>query len=302
MAAYRDTLTAATSPRAALRALLQGDRAVSAASVFDPLSARSASLLGYEFGMLGGSVAAMVVLGAPDVALLTLGELTAQVRRITRASPDLPLLVDADHGYGNALNVHRTIADLEHAGAAGATVEDTELPAAFGSTGTGLISRAEGEGKIRAALAARRDGRFAVVGRTAAARITGIDDALDRAQAYQDSGADAVFLQGIRTREALEKVARRLLVPVILGGVAAEIDDPDLLASHGVRLLVRGHRPFEAAVEATHARHRVERAGSALPAELNGEELLARLRGDHDLADLAQRVLHPLRPAVDEPA
>ena len=115
--------------RQKLRAVLNGKTCVYPGSVFDPLSARIAEDLGFEVGMFGGSIAALVVLGAPDLILLSLSELAEQCRRICRAG-EIPVIVDADHGYGNALNVRRTVEELEGAGVAGVTVEDTLLPRA----------------------------------------------------------------------------------------------------------------------------------------------------------------------------
>src|SRR4051812_40665058 len=112
--------------RQRLRQVLEGRHCVHPASVFDAMSGRIAEDLGFEVGMFAGSVAAMAVLGSPDLLVLTLTELAEQVRRIGRAST-LPLLVDADHGYGNALSVMRTVQELETAGAAALTIEDTEL-------------------------------------------------------------------------------------------------------------------------------------------------------------------------------
>src|SRR5439155_18065278 len=106
-------------------------------------------------------------LGAPDLILLTLSEFAEQAYRINRAF-DLPLLVDADHGYGNALNVMRTVHELETAGVAALTIEDTLLPRPFGPAGRALTSIEEGVGKIRAALAARQDPDLSIVGRTTA--------------------------------------------------------------------------------------------------------------------------------------
>lgn len=118
-------------PSIRLREVLNTPVATQAVSVFDSFSVRSAELLGHEVGMLGGSIAAMALLGAPDIALITSTELADLTRRLTRAAPGFPILVDADHGYGNPMNVFRTIGELEHAGAAGATIEDTLLPAGF---------------------------------------------------------------------------------------------------------------------------------------------------------------------------
>src|SRR5829696_6814445 len=107
-----------TARREAFRAILDGDRCVYPASVFDPLSARIAEDIGFELGMFAGSVASLAVLGAPDLIVVTLTEFAEQALRINRAG-SLPLLVDADHGYGNALNVKRTVEELETAGVSG---------------------------------------------------------------------------------------------------------------------------------------------------------------------------------------
>src|SRR6201993_5354595 len=116
--------------REKLRSVLAGASCIHPGSVYDAISIRIAEALGFEIGMFGGSVASLAVLGDPDITLITLTELAEQMRRMSRAA-SLPVLVDADHGYGNALNVRRTIEDLETAGAAGLTIEDTLLPPAF---------------------------------------------------------------------------------------------------------------------------------------------------------------------------
>src|SRR6202045_942747 len=179
-----------TDRRRRFRAILKGDRCYHPASVFDPLSARIAQDLGFEVGMFAGSTASLTVLGAPDLILITLSEFAGQAYRINRAGK-LPLLVDADHGYGNALNVMRTVQELETAGVAAMCIEDTLLPKTYGEKKPSLISLEEGVGKMRAALAAREDPSFVIVGRTSAAAITGTDDAVARAKAYADAGVDA---------------------------------------------------------------------------------------------------------------
>ena len=129
--------------------------------------------------MFAGSIASFTVLGAPDLIVLTLGEFAEQAYRINRAGK-LPLLVDADHGYGNALNVMRTVQELETAGVAAMCIEDTLLPKAYGEKKPSLISLEEGIGKMRAAVAAREDPSFVIVGRTSAAAIAGTEDVLRR--------------------------------------------------------------------------------------------------------------------------
>src|ERR1700752_3091109 len=162
--------------RTRFRGILAGIACVHPASVHDAVAARIAADLGFEMGMFAGSVASLAVLGAPDLIVLTLSEFADQAYRIGRAV-NLPLLVDADHGYGNSLNVMRTVEELEAAGLAALTIEDTLLPPAFGSVGkNALIPLEEGVGKMKAALAARQDQRLVVIGRTSAPTITGIDD------------------------------------------------------------------------------------------------------------------------------
>jgi carboxyvinyl-carboxyphosphonate phosphorylmutase len=271
--------------RERLRAVLEGGRCVHPASVHDPISARIAEDLGFELGMLAGSVASLAVLGAPDLILLTLTEFAEQARRICRAG-ELPLLCDADHGYGNALNVVRTVEELEVAGVAGLSIEDTELPQPHGAGGRPrLVSVEEGVGKMRAAVAARGDTGIVVAGRTSAPAITGVADAVARARAYAACGVDAIFLVGVRTRADLDAIASEVRLPLILGGAGPEILDPDYLSSRGVRVCLQGHQPFAAAVQAIHDTLSALRAGTP-PAQLTGaadEVLMKRLMRDEEV-------------------
>src|SRR6202008_3599399 len=152
-----------TDRRRRFRAILKGDRCFHPASVFDPLSARIAEDLGFEVGMFAGSTASLTVLGAPDLVVLTLTEFAAQAYRICRAG-NLALLVDADHGYGNALNAKRTVEELETAGVSAPTIEATLPPAASGAGKPQLVSVDEGVGKMRAALTGRQDANLCVIG------------------------------------------------------------------------------------------------------------------------------------------
>ena len=178
------------------RALLDSSRCYHTASVFDPMSARIAAALGFECGILGGSVASLQVLAAPDFALITLSEFVEQATRIGRVAR-LPVIADADHGYGNALNVMRTVVELERAGIAALTIEDTLLPAQFGRKSTDLICVEEGVGKIRAALEARVDPALTIIARTNAELID-VDAVILRTLAYQEAGADGICLVGVR--------------------------------------------------------------------------------------------------------
>ena len=272
-----------TGRRECYRALIEGEGCIHPGSVYDPISARIAEDLGFEVGMLGGSIASMAVLGAPDLIVMTLTEFAGQVYRICRAG-ELPLMVDADHGYGNALNVMRTVEELEAAGVSGLTIEDTELPPPYGAEGPRLLSLEEGVGKMKAALAARGDPRLAIVGRTSAATIADMDDAMRRIAAYEAAGVDAVFLTGIRTRVQVETIRATVRIPVILGAAGPEIADLDYLASNGVRICLQGHQPFMAGVQAVYASLKALREGTP-PAELEGvasPELMRRVTRDED--------------------
>ena len=240
---------ASDTRRARFRAILEGDRCIRPASVFDPVSARIAEGLGFEAGMFAGSIAALTVLGAPDLILVTLTEFAEQATRICRAG-SLPLLVDADHGYGNALSVMRTVEELETAGVAGLTIEDTVLPTPFGDSEPTLVSIEEGAGKMRAAVTARRDPGLVIVGRTNARAAGGLADAIARARAYEAAGVDAMFFIGIANAAQLDEVAAALKVPIILGAAPAALDDNAALAARGVRVALQGHLPFMAAVRA----------------------------------------------------
>ena len=251
-----------TPRRERFREILAGDRCIHPGSVYDPISARIAEDLGFEIGMFAGSVAAMTVIGAPDLITLTLTEFAQQAYRIGRAG-HLPLLVDADHGYGNALNVKRTVEELETAGVAGLTIEDTDLPQPFGTVGkTRLVSIDEGVGKMKAALAGRQDPALTIIGRTSAVQVSGLDEAVARARAYEAVGVDALFFVGVQDRAQLEAIHAAVRLPIILGGTSAALRDRDYLSGVGVRIALQGHQPFMAAVRATHATLKALREGT----------------------------------------
>jgi len=232
-----------TERRERFRAILSGNRCVHPGSVYDAISARIAEDLGFEVGMFSGSIGSMSVLGAPDLVVLTLSEFAAQAYRICRAG-NLALLVDADHGYGNALNVRRTVEELETAGICAMSIEDTVLPRPFGSGGKpSLSSVEEGAGKMKAALSARQDPRLVIAGRTSALAIVNLDEA---------AGVDAIFLAGGVTVEAVEVVSSAIRIPLILGGGSGQLGDLGWLGAHRVRVALQTHAPFSAAVQAVY--------------------------------------------------
>jgi len=236
-----------------------GDRCLFPASIFDAFSIRLAEDIGFEIGMVGGSSASLAVLGAPDLIVLTLGEFAEQCRRISRASA-LPFCVDADHGYGNALNVRRTVEELEAAGVSALSIEDTQLPLRYRQPGAEVLSLDEGVGKMKAALEARRDPSTVIVGRTAAAGIHGLDDAIRRGHAYAGAGVDALFFLGIEGADDIARLGAEFDLPIVLGGLRGKIDETALAAA-GVRMCLTGHPVLPAVVKAMHAALKAMRDG-----------------------------------------
>ena len=256
--------------RERFREILAGSECVHPGSVYDPMTARMAESLGFTIGMFAGSVASATVLGAPDLVVLTLSELAEQVKRISRAG-NLSILVDADHGFGSALSVMRTVEELEIAGASGLTIEDTLLPRPFGAAGDELISADELVGKLKAGREARRDPSLVIVGRTGALRNGGVSEASERAARMEEAGVDAIFLTGVTQLDQLEAVHEATTLPLIIGGAPPDLADAKQLASVGVRVALQGHHPFYASVKAAY-------------------DALKHLRGGGAPADLADRV------------
>jgi oxaloacetate decarboxylase len=240
-----------TEQRKRLRAIFAGTKCISPASVYDGLSARVAESVGYELGMLAGSVSSNTTLAAPDLIVLTLTEFADQVRRIMRAS-NLSLIVDADHGYGNALNVMRTVEELEHAGVSGMSIEDTALPTRFGQADgvDELISIDEMVGKLKAAVAARRDPSTVILGRTAALKVEGTEGAVKRAKAFAACGVDAIFVVSVESVDQVKAVHEAAKLPVMVGSAAPGAIKREDAAAAGGRVMLQGHQPVAAAVKA----------------------------------------------------
>ncbi len=261
-------MTSWTERRQQFRAVIEGDQCIHPGSVYDPMSARIAQHLGFEVGMFAGSTASLTVLGAPDLIVLTLTEFAEQCLRINRAA-EIPLMVDADHGYGNALSVMRTVQELETAGVSGMSIEDTELPQPFGEAKQRLLTLEEGAGKMKAAMAAKEDPSLVVAGRTSAVAIAGLDEGVKRAKAYEEAGVDALFMVGVKTRAEVDAISEATTRPLILGGATPELEDRDYLSSRRVRIALQGHQPIMAAQQAVYATLKALRDG-VKPKDLPG--------------------------------
>ncbi len=183
--------------------------------VYDTLSAKLAERAGFELAFVSGYAVSATCIGEPDVGLLTQSEVIDRARRIC-GSVDIPILVDADTGYGNALNVVRTVRELIAAGAAGCFIEDQVWPKRCGHMrGKRVVPRSDYLGKIRAAVDTKGGADFFLVARTDAIADGGIDEALARAEEARAAGADATFVEAPRTREELAAVGRRAPKPTV---------------------------------------------------------------------------------------
>jgi carboxyvinyl-carboxyphosphonate phosphorylmutase len=177
------------------------------------------------------------------------------------------------------------VQELEAAGAAGLTIEDTLLPQAFGQAKAQLISLEEGIGKMKAALDGRSDPSLVIMARTGAASISGLDDAIARARAYDSTGVDALFFTGLKNRAELEAVAAATRLPIVLGGFPDDMVDLTYLVGQRVRIALQGHAPFAAATQAVYETLKALRDGQP-PNQLKGlasSELTGRVTRDADM-------------------
>ena len=234
--------------------------------------------------MYAGATASLTVLGAPDLILLTLTEFAQQALRINRAV-SLPVMADADHGYGNALNVMRTVEELEAAGIAALMIEDTLLPSQFGEGKPRPVSLEEGVGKMKAAVVARGDKSLVILARTGAITMHGLEDTLARVRAYSRTGVDGIFIAGARTRTEVDALRDATKLPLVLGTLTPEIADKAYLASRGVAIALQGHQPIMAAAEAVRRTLQALRDGVP-PARLDGvpeEAFMKKIMRDADV-------------------
>ena len=236
--------------REQFRSVLARPTCTLAANIFDPLSASIAHMLEYEVCVLSGSVGKVANLGVPDGVLSNMSDVVDHCRRITRIA-DVSLMVDAEDGFGNAVNVARTVREMEAAGVSAIEIEDNFVPKQFSVSNPGLISKEEQVGKLQAAVAARTDFTTVIVARSAALGLTPLDEALDRIQAYSQTGAEALMLTGSSSRDQLEAVHRVTTLPICVLSPPADIrNDPAFLAATGVKILMLGNPTFAVAIKA----------------------------------------------------
>ena len=236
--------------RERFRTVLSTPECTLAANIFDPLSARIAHMLDYEVCFLSGSVHKVANLAMPDIVLVNMSDLVDVCRRITRIA-EVSLMHDGEDGFGNAVNVVRSVKELEAAGVAAIEIEDAIPPTKFNQQDLGLFSQAEQVGKLEAAVAARTDPMTVIVARTTALAQFPLDEALERIRAYSQTGVEAIRLAGLKTREQLEAVHKATPLPLtVLSPPDNMMDDMDFLAANGVSIVMAGNPAFGMAIQA----------------------------------------------------
>jgi len=231
------------TPAQSLRRALADDPPVLAPGIFDALSGVLVEQAGFAAAYLSGASIAYTRLGRPDIGLVSAAEVAETVGLI-RERIGLPLVVDADTGFGNALNVQRTVRSFERAGASALQLEDQQLPKRCGHLqGKTLVSQSEMVGKIKAALDAREDTDTIILARTDAIAVEGFAAALDRAEAYVEAGADMLFVEAPQDREQMQQIGQRfagrvpLLANMVEGG-KTPLSSADELGAMGFALVI----------------------------------------------------------------
>ena len=234
-------MSSSASSNEPLRALLQQDRVLMAPGAFDALSAILVERAGFPLAFLSGAALSFTRFGLPDMGFTTLTQLVDAVESICMRIR-IPLLVDADTGFGNALGVQHTVRELERAGAAGIVLEDQVAPKRCGHmAGKQVVSTQEMVGKVRAALDARRSESTVIVARTDALHVEGPNAATERAAAYLEAGADALFIEGPRTLPQMRFIAAEFagripLVHNMVEGGSTPVSTAAELAQYGIRI------------------------------------------------------------------
>ncbi|KND61730.1 Methylisocitrate lyase [Candidatus Burkholderia verschuerenii] len=244
-------MTTTSSRRAAFRERVNARNALLLPGAFNAMSARVAADLGFEALYITGAGVTNMSLGLPDLAFIGLTEIAEHTSRI-RDAVDLPLIVDADTGFGNAVNVRHTVRTLERAGADAIQLEDQVMPKKCGHfAGKGVITTSEMVGKIRAAVDAREDPNFQIIARTDACAVEGFDAAIERARAFVDAGADILFIEAVETPEQIASLPKLLdapqLINIVIGG-KTPVTGRDELAQLGFSLVLYANTALQGAV------------------------------------------------------
>ena len=253
-------LTRRPGAAARLRALLESGQTIVAPGAFDPLAARLVEEAGFPAVYMTGFGTSAALIGRPDVGLLTMTEMAGNAGRIA-ACVDIPVIADADTGYGNPLNVIRTVGAYEAAGVAGIHIEDQVAPKKCGHMeGKQVIGAQEMAEKVRAAVEARAQPEFVIIARTDARAVEGLEAAIERGRLYRDAGADVLFIEAVVSEAEAEEVARAFPgVPLLFNWAEGGKTPPiglDRLTELGYRIVIF---PIGTLLAATAAMRRILR-------------------------------------------
>jgi len=276
--------------RTRIHQILDREGAIAFPGVYDTLSAKICQRVGFPMTFVSGYSVAATSIGEPDLGVLTQTEMTDRARRIAM-SVEIPVIVDADTGYGNPLNVYRTVQELIAAGAAGCFLEDQVWPKRCGHMhGKRVVERDEYVQKIRAAAEARAGRDFFIVARTDALATTGMDEAIWRVSAAREAGADASFVEAPRALEELSEIGRRAPRPNVanmLEGGKTPVLQKEQLADLGFDLILYPLAALFSAAQAIETIYRtLRRQGSTLGSE---KEMMA-FEPFNDLIGVEQRM------------
>lgn len=259
------------SPPDRLRALLAGDQIITMPCCFDPLSAKLIAQEGFGLTFMSGFAASAARLGLPDTGLMSYGEVIDQGRNICDAV-DIPVIGDGDTGYGNAMNVRRTVRGFARAGFAAIMIEDQQAPKRCGHTaGKAVVSRDEAGERIRAAVDARADDDILILARTDARHDHGLDEAIERARMFRDLGADILFVEAPRDRAEMARICDELEGPkmanLLEGGMTPNLPPPEL-QDMGFKIAAYPLTLLSAAMKAMTGALQDFKAGSVAPDRL----------------------------------
>jgi 2-methylisocitrate lyase-like PEP mutase family enzyme len=269
------------TPADRLRALLAQPGLHVMPGCFDALSSKLIADAGYPISFMSGFSVSAARLGMPDTGLISFGEMLDSLRAVTTAAPTVAVLADGDTGYGNALNIQRTVREYAKAGAACVMIEDQVAPKKCGHTrGKQVVGRPEARMRIRAAVEAGRDADILIMARTDARAVTGLDDALDRCRDFVDEGADIIFLEAPESADEMRRFCAEIPRPTManmIDGGKTPILPPDELESVGYAIAAYPLVLLSAAIASMNQALAALRRGSTAtrPAELTFEQLQA---------------------------
>jgi 2-methylisocitrate lyase-like PEP mutase family enzyme len=279
---------------AGLRELLAREELTTAPGVFDGLSASLVARLGFPAAYLTGAGVSASGFGLPDIGLVSQTEMVERARMVTGVLGDIPLIADADTGYGAPLNVVRTVREYERAGVAALHLEDQAFPKRCGHLpDKELIGVSEFLGKLHAALDARREANLLIIARTDARAPLGLTAAIDRANAYAEAGADLIFVEAPQSIDEIERIGREvpapLLINLVQGGLTPQDVPAEDLAAWGFRLAIHPGAALAAATGAMLYSLAALRGTDPAPLTPSGPEGFFNLLGLAEWAELGER-------------